>query len=117
MFCPHCGTNNAVGQFCTKCGSGLNTNGAQGMQSAQTQAPFQSTVQGSGQVSNGFSTAAIALGAVSFLFFPIIFGPVGIVLAAVAKSKNEPRAMIGLSVSIAGTVLGMLFGLMVTSGY
>ena len=59
---------------------------------------------------NGFSTAGIALGAIAFLFFPIVFGPVGIILAAVGKSKNEERATVALAVSISGTVVGIILG-------
>jgi hypothetical protein len=50
------------------------------------------------------------LGAIAFLFFPIVFGPVGIILAAVGKSKNEERATVGLAVSISGTVVGIILG-------
>jgi hypothetical protein len=105
MFCPHCGTNNAGGQFCAKCGSALNTQ-ASGVQASSTVPLGQPATQ----VANGFSHAAIALGSIAFLFFPVVFGPVGIVLAVVGKGKNEPKATIGLTVAILGTVMGMLIG-------
>ena len=50
------------------------------------------------------------MGAIAFLFFPIVFGPVGIILAAVGKSKNEERATVALAVSISGTVVGIILG-------
>jgi hypothetical protein len=60
--------------------------------------------------SNSKSTAAIALGAIAFLFFPVIFGPISIILAALAKGENEPNANLSLGIGITGTVVGMLLG-------
>ena len=115
MFCPHCGTNNTSGQYCTKCGSST-------IRQAEPEAsprPFDTgaSMSPSTNSSNGFSNAAIALGAISFLFLPVVFGPIGIVLAVVGKSKNEPKAMIGLTVSIVGTVMGFIIGYIVASSY
>lgn len=50
------------------------------------------------------------------MFFPIVLGPVGLVLAAVAKSKNEKNAVIGFVVAGVGMVVGMFLGAMF-SGY
>jgi hypothetical protein len=115
MFCPHCGTNNTSGQYCTKCGSST-------IRQAEHEASPRSfdtvaSMSPSTNTSNGFSNAAIALGAIAFLFFPVVLGPVGIILAAVGKSKNEPKAMIGLTVSIVGTVMGMIIGFIVASSF
>jgi hypothetical protein len=63
--------------------------------------------------SNAFSTAAIVCGAIAVLIFPIVFGPIGIILGAVAKSRNEPRANIGLVVAIVGMLVGFLIGALV----
>ena len=62
---------------------------------------------------NGFSTAGIIIGAVAFLFFPIILGPVGLILGAVGKSKGEPRAVVAMVVSGCGLVIGMIIGAIV----
>ncbi|MBW3665186.1 MAG: DUF2510 domain-containing protein [Actinobacteria bacterium] len=67
------------------------------------------------EVGNGFSVGAIACGAIAFVFFPIILGPIGIVLGAIAKSKDEPRANWGIGVAIAGTVGGMVLAFIVLS--
>lgn len=61
-------------------------------------------------VGNGFSTGAIVCGAIAFLFFPIILGPVGLILAAVGKSKGEERANLGFVVAGLGLVVGMILG-------
>lgn len=61
---------------------------------------------------NAFSIAGIILGAIAFLFFPIILGPIGIVLGAIAKSKGEAQANTALIVSGVGTVAGMFLGAM-----
>jgi len=117
MFCPHCGTNNTVGQFCTKCGSAITQLAAAPAPSPAPQfAPvsqptqFNSFPQAAPTTSNVFSTWGIVLGAVAFLFFPVVFGPVGIILSAVGKSKNESRATVALTISIVGTVMGMFLG-------
>jgi hypothetical protein len=62
---------------------------------------------------NALSYAAIALGIVAVFIAPIIVGPIGIVLAVVARSKGEPRWTWGLGVAIAGTVIGLILGAMV----
>jgi len=58
--------------------------------------------------SNGLSIAAIVCGVVAIIFLPIIVGVIGIVLGAIALSRHEPMAKIGLGVAIAGTVLGFV---------
>jgi hypothetical protein len=53
---------------------------------------------------------AYACAGVSLLFFPIVCGPVGIVLAAIALGRKEPHAVLALSLAIAGMVVGLLLG-------
>ena len=67
---------------------------------------FQSTPQSG----NTFSIIAIGLVAISFLILPIVLGPAAIILAVIAKSKNEKLANVALAVSILGTVIGMILG-------
>jgi hypothetical protein len=62
---------------------------------------------------NGFSIAGIILGAVAFLFVPILLGPAGLILGAVGKSRSERLAIPALIVSACGLILGMLLGLVV----
>lgn len=62
---------------------------------------------------NALSYAAIALGIVAIFIAPIIVGPIGIVLAVVARSKGEPRWTWGLGVAIAGMVIGLILGAIV----
>lgn len=59
------------------------------------------------KASNVFSDIGIALGALSFLIFPIFLGPIGIIIGAIGKSKNEPRAIVAITVSILGTLGGI----------
>lgn len=73
--------------------------------------PQQGQPQGS--TSNTLSTLAIIFGGISFLFLPIILGPVAIVLAIIAKTKHESRSTIALIVSILGLVIGMVLGAVV----
>ena len=65
--------------------------------------------------SSTFSILAIIFGAISFLFFPILFGPAAIILAVIAKTKNEKLANIAITVGILGTVFGFILGAIVWS--
>lgn len=57
-----------------------------------------------------FSTLGIVFGAVALLFLPILFGPAGIILSVIGKTKGEKLANIALTVSILGTLVGMFIG-------
>jgi hypothetical protein len=59
------------------------------------------------------SVAAMVCGAVALLFAPIIIGPIGIVLAAVGKSRGERLANVGLAVAILGTIVGLVLAYVV----
>lgn len=61
---------------------------------------------------NTYSIIAIVLGGLAFLFFPPFLGGAGVILAVIGKSKNEKLWSIGLTVSIVGGVVGMIFGAM-----
>ena len=63
---------------------------------------------------NTFSVLAIVFGGISLLFFPIIFGPAAAILAAIGFSKRERLAGVGLTVAISGTLIGFVFGWLVT---
>jgi hypothetical protein len=65
---------------------------------------------------NGFTAGACVCGAVALLFFPILFGPVGIILGAIAASRKERRAAIGLAVAAIGTLIGFILGILAYSG-
>lgn len=105
MFCQSCGTAIDNGStFCAKCGSRVATG---------SQMPPPPTNQVSGNTGNGFSIAGIICGAIAFLFFPIVLGPVGLILGAVGKSKGEEKAVIALVVSALGLVVGMVLGAIV----
>ena len=64
---------------------------------------------------NGYSTAGIILGAIAFLFIPIICGPAGLILGGVAMSKGESRAVVALIVSGVGMIVGFILGALVWS--
>lgn len=101
MFCSKCGTQNAGQGFCTNCGAALNVT-----QVAESQLPAASA----SSTSNTLSTLAIVLGAVSFLFVPLVFGVAGLVLGIIAKTKGESKSSMAIVVSSLGLVLGLIFG-------
>jgi uncharacterized membrane protein len=63
--------------------------------------------------SSTFSIIAIVLGGLAFLFLPIFLGPASIILAVIAKSKQEKLATVALAVSILGTVVGLILGVII----
>jgi uncharacterized membrane protein YvbJ len=112
-FCSSCGAPSTGGAFCSNCGKTVAPSSNQYQPSLGAVSP---ALQASAaKPSSIYSTLGMIFGGIAFLFFPIIFGPAGIVLSAIAKSKNEPNASLALGISIAGTVLGLLIGAFVTS--
>ena len=102
-FCQKCGTQLSTGAgFCSGCGSSVG--------GVMPPPPVFSSPPASKTSSNGFSIAGIICGAIAFLFFPIVLGPVGLVLGAVGKSKGEDKAVLALIVSGLGLVIGMILG-------
>jgi len=60
--------------------------------------------------SNTLSILGISFGAISFIFFPILFGPAAIIISVIAKTKEERLANIAITVSILGTLIGFILG-------
>jgi hypothetical protein len=63
--------------------------------------------------STTLSTLSIVFGIVAFLFIPIGFGIAGLVCGIVANNRNQPRAMVGIVLSIVGLVVGTILGIAV----
>lgn len=59
-------------------------------------------------VRRAFSTAGIVLGMFAILFFPIVLGPVGVILGAVGWSRGEPNGPIAVAVAACGFIVGMI---------
>ena len=60
-----------------------------------------------------FSILAIVCGVLAILILPIVFGPIGIILAVVANRRGEPLWKIALGVAIGGMILGFILGAIV----
>ena len=67
------------------------------------------------QAMGGFTIGAMVCGAIALLFFPILLGPLGIVLGAVGMSRKEKNAAVGLAAAGGGMVLGMILGVLVAT--
>ena len=65
------------------------------------------------QNSNALSILAIIFGGISVLILPILFGPIGIVLGIIAKTRKERLSTVGLIISIVGPVIGAIRGVLV----
>lgn len=60
---------------------------------------------------NVLSIIAMVLGVISLLFFPIVFGVIGLILAIIAKTvRHERLAVPALVVSAVGLIGGLLLG-------
>lgn len=64
---------------------------------------------------NGLATAGLVCGILSFLFFPIILGPLGIVFGGIAWKAGNSRGLTAAIISVIGLPVGMLLGAMVMS--
>ncbi|WP_327421154.1 hypothetical protein OG763_09885 [Streptomyces sp. NBC_01230] len=91
-------------KLCSACGTLTQT--------VKTFCPVCGTVYGEpgGGRSASFVWGAFACAAVSLLFFPIVLGPLAIVLSAIAMKRKEPQAALAMGLSVAGMVLGFIFG-------
>ena len=109
MVCKNCGTYDDTGaKFCSNCGASLVEQDATPVTSAAepaAQNPVfnQAPVQEAPKPGKGLAIAALVLGIVSFLCFPIITGVLAIIFGAVAKSKGYPGGM-----ATAGLVCGII---------
>jgi len=96
--CPSCSSiSDTEKDFCPECGA------------SYTRAD-QPAIDASDPEGGPLATAGLACGIISFLFFPIVLGPIGIILGAIAWSKGHPRGKTATIVSIAGLVIGMILG-------
>ncbi|WP_299538701.1 hypothetical protein [uncultured Streptomyces sp.] len=65
---------------------------------------------------NVLSIIAMVMGVIAFIFLPIVFGMIGLVLAIIAKTvRHERLAVVALVVSAAGLVGGMVLGAIVAA--
>lgn len=58
----------------------------------------------------------IVCGGVAFILLPVVFGPAGLILGAIAYTRKERLAPIALAVAGTGFIAGMVIGLAV-AGY
>jgi Protein of unknown function (DUF2510) len=65
---------------------------------------------------NRYSFAAMVLGVIAFLFVPILFGPIGLIVGYIGKTKGEAKAGLGMAVAGIGMVAGMIAGALLAAG-
>ena len=61
------------------------------------------------------SIIGIVCGVAAVLLLPILFGPIGLILGAIAKSRGERLATVALIVAGVGMVVGFLLGALLAS--
>jgi flagellar motor component MotA len=50
------------------------------------------------------------------LLFPIVFGPVAVILGVIAWAKGEKLGPVAFAAAILGTIVGMVLGYVIWSG-
>lgn len=60
------------------------------------------------EAGRGFTIAAWCCAGLSILILPIILGPVGMILGAVASSKGDPKGKIAIFGALGGMVIGFV---------
>ena len=67
--------------------------------------------------SSGMATASLILGIMSFLLFPLIMGPLGIVFGACSwNSGGKTGVIVSLVGTVVGTILSLLMVALLASG-
>lgn len=80
-------------------------------QQAWGQPPPQQPPSSPQQDKSVLSIIGLGLGITAFIFFPIILGPIGLILGAVGYTRGERLAVVAMIVSGVGTVVGSLIGI------
>jgi len=62
---------------------------------------------------NTLSIIAIVCGVVAVIFLPIVFGPIGIILGVIGKTRHERLSTIAIVVAVVGMVVGFILGAIV----
>ena len=106
MICQNCGATINQGIVCSNCGGSASNREDQKF--GFSSIPPTPTTAGS-----AFSSAGIVFGIIGLFIIPILFGGIGIVFSAIAKSKGEAKANTALTISIVGTVAGVVIGAIV----
>ena len=130
VFCSKCGTMmGSNGKFCPNCGQTVNlenhapnVNRIPSTSPSYPQRPTSSTSflqnnyqQNSSQ--SGLVTGAYICAAISLLFIPILFGPIGVILGVIANSNGDERGSTAAIISGICTVVGMVIGILVFAAF
>ena len=94
--CPSCSAiSETEKSFCSECGTSY-------LRQESTNIKVESDEGG------GLATAGLVCGIASFILFPFVLGPIGIVLGSISWNKGHPRGKAATITSIVGTIAGLL---------
>ena len=96
-------------RYCSACGHPIDARQGSCPQCGTRQPPLP-TAQGRG---SRWSTAAVVCGAIALIFIPLLFGPLGIALALVARHRGEANGQRALVIAMAFMGMGMGIGAIV----
>ena len=111
-FCVSCGEGMDDGwKACPKCGA-TKGGGATVVSVPQIiQQPIPLEIQHPPQ--DSLITGSYILAVISVFLLPICFGPIAVILAAIASSRGDKRGTTALIVAIACTLIGFTLGALV----
>ena len=107
MYCQSCGARMNGAAFCGACGAAAQAQ-------PQPIVAVTADVSAGTQAGNALSIAGIVCGGLAFLIVPVVLGPMGVVLGAVAKGRGERLAVPAMVVGGVGLVGGAILGLIVS---
>ena len=143
-FCPKCGKHTELGgKFCQNCGQTLEQPQSQdpyqsqgpyvpkpyqppppayqppppAYQSSQNPTSYSGSNYQQDNSQSGLVTGSYICAAMSLLFIPFVFGPIGIVLGVMASSNGDERGATAAIVSGVCMFLGFIIGMLVFASF
>lgn len=62
---------------------------------------------------NTLSIIGIVCGVIAVIFLPILFGPAGIILGVIGKTRHEKLSTIAIVVAVVGMIIGFILSYVV----
>lgn len=115
--CRNCSiVANDDAKFCTGCGTSFELPPPPPPGAIPTYGYTSSiNVQSATDDKSSMAVASVVCGILSFLFVPVVLGPLGIVFGAISWKAGNKTGLAGMVISIIGLPVGMLLGIISVS--